>query len=296
MKITIPIMHCFDNNYAIGAGVAFYSMLEHADSAYEYAIYVLHSDISNDNQKKLQETVSKFGNARLTFVYMNNALCDLFESTGNKAYWTKETFYKFFAPSVLAEHDKAMIADVDVVYLGDISKNFLSFDLAENYYLAAHRSFCVKGSGLEQWFYSRYRGKFSDEEIKKLVVGGGYLIFNLRLMREHNCQYNFLQYAFSNAHRLVQVEQDVIALVCQPKIKYLPGNSVVYPYCYDMYKSDHDYVNDQYYSEDEIRFALNNPIQIHYTAMSIKPWKNRNALKGDIWWKYLTKTPFVKDV
>ena len=32
-------MHCFDNNYVIPAGVAFYSLLENANPNYFYKIY-----------------------------------------------------------------------------------------------------------------------------------------------------------------------------------------------------------------------------------------------------------------
>ena len=34
----IPVVHCFDNNYVLPAAVAFYSLLENADSNYFYRI------------------------------------------------------------------------------------------------------------------------------------------------------------------------------------------------------------------------------------------------------------------
>ena len=60
MNNIIPVMHCFDNNYVIPAGVAFYSMLENADKSYQYKLYVLHSDITQENQDLLFETIKKF--------------------------------------------------------------------------------------------------------------------------------------------------------------------------------------------------------------------------------------------
>jgi lipopolysaccharide biosynthesis glycosyltransferase len=296
MTISIPVMHCFNNNYAIAAGVAFHSMLENANPNHEYQIYVLHSDISADNQRKLEKTVSKFSNASLNFIDMKDHLSDLFEKTVTKGHYSKEMYYKFLAPSILAEHEKAMIADVDVVYLNDISTNFLDFDIAENYYLAGHSPFCVKGSWLEQLIYAAYKDNFCDEDIRKLcIAGGSYYIFNLKLMRQDNCESKFLEYAASNSHRLAQPEQDTIALVCYPRVKCLPSNSLVCTYLYDLYKTDHDFDNDLSYSSDEIKFALNNPIQLHY-ATNNKPWKNRDVLKSEIWFEYLAKTPFADDV
>jgi lipopolysaccharide biosynthesis glycosyltransferase len=227
---------------------------------------------------------------------MEHRLSDLFESTVAKGHYSKEMYYKFLAPSILAEHEKAVIADVDVVYLNDVSKNFLDFDIGEDCYLAGATGFCPKGSWLEQWRYDKYQG-FSEEHLKKPGggVGAGYYIFNLRLMREDNCESKFLECAASNCRRLVQPERDVILLVCHPRIKRLPSNSVVCNYVYDLYKADHDCDNDFYHSSSEIMFALNNPIQLHYVGGD-KPWHNRDVLKSEIWFEYLIKTPFANDL
>ena len=46
MKKEIPIMFCFDKNYVIPAGVAFFSLMEHANQNYNYKFYILHSDMT----------------------------------------------------------------------------------------------------------------------------------------------------------------------------------------------------------------------------------------------------------
>lgn len=51
--MVIPVIHFFDNNYVVPAAVSFYSMLTNANKDYEYALYVGHSDITDENQKKL---------------------------------------------------------------------------------------------------------------------------------------------------------------------------------------------------------------------------------------------------
>ena len=40
----IPVFFTFDKNYVVAAEVAIYSMLKHASPAYEYKLYVLHTD------------------------------------------------------------------------------------------------------------------------------------------------------------------------------------------------------------------------------------------------------------
>jgi len=293
MKKIIPIMHCFDNNYVIPASVAFYSMLENSDPEYQYNLYVLHSDITDLNQNKLKETISYFKNASLEFINMQNKFQDLFEKTKSKGHYSKEMFYKFLAPSIFPQYDKIMIADVDVVYLGDISENFIKFDLNEDYYLAAHKGFYLKNGPLEN-FYKCYEEKFSQEEISKLQMAAGYYIFNLKKMREEHIEQKMIECAVNNLWRIIQPEQDVINLICYPKVKLLPLNSIVCTYVYELYKTKEDLNNDYYNSADEIKFAMENPIQLHY-ATNIKPWKYLSSLKADIWFKYLAKTNFLSE-
>ena len=77
-------MHCFDDRYAAPAAVAFLSMLEHGSPDYFYALYVVHSDISNEHQKMLQEIVGRFGNASLDFITPHNRIDRLFDKVNGK--------------------------------------------------------------------------------------------------------------------------------------------------------------------------------------------------------------------
>lgn len=120
MSEIIPVLHCFNDAYVIPAAVSFYSMLEHADASREYRLYVLHSDISEEHRKKMQETISPFKNATLEFIDMKGRFEDLFSDIKFKAHYSKEMFYKFLAPSLFPQYDKMMITDVDVVWMDDI--------------------------------------------------------------------------------------------------------------------------------------------------------------------------------
>ena len=99
-KEIIPVMHCFDNNYALPAAAAFYSLLENSNNNYFYKLYVLNSDISLENQNKLQETIKNFDNASLEFININTKFDDLCLETFTKGRFTKDMFLKFIAPSV----------------------------------------------------------------------------------------------------------------------------------------------------------------------------------------------------
>ena len=290
----IPIMHSFDNNYVVPASVAFVSMLENANKQFFYKLYVLHSDISEQNQKKLKSIVEQFENATLEFINMQNKFQDLFDATFTKGHYSKEIYYKFLAPSLFPQYEKMIISDVDVVYNGDISKEYLNFEQNRDSYFAGVRSSKLKGSWLETFFEKCY-SNFSDEERNKLLTGAGYWIFNLKKMRDDGCEQKFLNFAKKNIKRLKQPEQDVVNSVCFPNITLLPLNSMVCTYMYDLYKEEADFSKDLIYTKDEIRKAIQEPIQVHYASF-VKPWSTPTCTKSEIWFSYLLKTPFFLDV
>jgi lipopolysaccharide biosynthesis glycosyltransferase len=284
-------MHCFDNNYVIPAAIAFYSMLDNSDKNCYYIFYILHSDITADNEKKLQDTIVEFYNAKLVFVDMKNKFAEEFRLQKTKAFYTKEILYKLIAPSLFPQYDTMIIADVDVVYLGDISKSFFSFTGDREEYLLTWQPAIKKNSPIED-FYASYSDTFNEREIEALKSGSaGYLIYNLKKMREDGIEKKNLDCLVQNSYRLRQPEQDVINLVCYPNIGHLPSNALVCSYLYDFYKDNTDFDNDTVYSADEIKYLLENPIQLHF-ATNIKPWNYPSCTQSIHWYRYLVKTPF----
>lgn len=284
----IPIMLCFNDNYVIPAGVAIYSMLINFSKDYHYDIYILHSDITEIHQKKLVENVKDFSNVSLNFMDMGNRFEDLYGKTSRKAHWSKEIYYKFIPAEIFPQYDKIIITDVDVVFERDFSKIYEEFDVNEEYYLAAsiqiyHKDFYNSAIPV----LSEY---FKSEEIDKIWFAGGLYIYNLKKIREDNIIHKFINYAQKNLNRLRCPEQEVISLVCYPKIKKLPVNSLVSTMSYDMFDR-HDYDNAMWYSESEVIYAFENPIQLHY-AGPLKPWNIPTITKADIWYRYLASTNF----
>lgn len=291
MKTVIPIMFAFDNNYVIPAAVAFYSLLEHADKKYFYKIYALHSDITEKNQKKLHETIAKFSDfSSLEFINMADKYDALWNSMHIKGHFTKETIYKILTASIFPKLSKLITSDVDVVFLGDISKSFFALNSEEDVYLAG-----VHIVEKIVPYFDNYKKYYSESEIEKLKsLCGGYLVVNLDRIRKDHMEEVFIKFFQNNAYRINQAEQDVLNLCCYPKTKRLPLNYIACTYLWDYYQNETDFKNDSYYTEKEIRDAMKNPIQLHY-ATSVKPWKNVECTKSEEWFKYLVKTPFLVD-
>lgn len=94
--------------------------------------------------------------------------------------FSKEMYYKFLVASLLPQYDKVIVTDVDVVFLGDIAKEFIEFNINEEYYLAGAKSGLGRSDSWLYKFSSRYDEEFSIEERKLLNFAGGYYIFNCK--------------------------------------------------------------------------------------------------------------------
>lgn len=290
-KQEIPLMFCFDNNYVIPAAVTFYSLLEHANRNYYYKLYILHTDISVKNQEKLIENVKEFSEfSELIFVDMENKFEDLWEVIETKGHFSKEVMYKVLVSSIFPIYEKIIVSDVDVVFLNDISESYFALDSNEDYYLAG-----IKMIGKMKWYIDQYLKFFTEEEVEKLSgFCGGYIVFNLKKLREDNMEEKFVKCFEQEGHRINQMEQDVLNLCCYPKTKKLPLKYLACSYMWDEYKTEKDKETDVWYDKEEINDAMENTVQLHY-ATSRKPWKNVDCTKSEVWFEYLVKTNFLRE-
>ena len=288
MKIKIPIFHCFNNNFVIPAAVAFYSLLENANKNYNYEIIVAHNDISNENQLKLCEVIKKFKNASLRFINMKNFFMD-WEKVNSKCHYSKEMFYKLKVASILSGYSKIIVSDVDVIYERDISEDFIKFLDDDENYLAG-----VFGVEKISYFKKIYEKEFTLEEINKLKIGAGYFFMNLEKIREDNLEEKFLKELENNIDRIKQPEQDILNMVCYPKIKKIPLRNMVCTYVYKLYDKE-NLQDEKNWTAKELKEAMENPVQIHYAGPE-KPWNKYDSLKSDNWFYYLSQTLFLKEV
>lgn len=286
VKRVIPVMHCFDDRYAVPAAVAFRSLLQHADPRFLYRLHVLHSDVTPAHQAALRETVAPFADrCELRFHDMEGRFADLFGRFTTKGHYSKEVLYKLLAPSIFPDYGRLIVADVDVVYLDDIAPTFDA--VGEGNWIAG-----VRGVEMPASYLDAYRADFSEEEIAALQIGGGYLVMDLDALRRDGVEERLCEYGVANAHRLRQAEQDILNLVCRGRIGFLPLRTMVCSYFYDMFRDPAALDRDRLNGRAELEAALARPIQLHY-ATSVKPWKDPGCTRADVWWKVLAETPLL---
>lgn len=283
MNNKIPVIMMFNDNYAIPAGVAILSLLKNANSKYEYILKVLHNDITKDHIEKLNEIVNQFKNATLECINMKEKYANF---QVNLCY-PKELLYKFCVPSLFPYFDKAIVTDVDVVFTGDVSDEFINF--TTNQYFAGVKQ--VKES-----HHKPFSSNIKDNNMH-FICGAGYMIYNLKSMRENNIEKKCIDFLKNNLQYTTLPDQEVLCQVCYPNIKLLsPRNmTLITYYIFNnfVYPSD-----PEYSTKEQFEDAKNNPIQLHYVNypdMIGKPWINPFCPKSEIWYYWLSQTPFLQE-
>lgn len=289
--MNINIAMTFDDNYAIAAGVAIFSLLKNANPKYFYKLYILHNSITESHINNLEKIVKYYSNAELNFINMHNR----YEEFSSSIKYPKEILYKLCIPSLFNDLDKMIITDVDVVFEDDVSQEYINFQTDE--YFASARRIQIRN---QLPFSCNIKDKNPHS-----IVGAGYMIYNLKKMREDNIEEKFFQYLKENISYLKLPEQEILSQVCYPKIKLLhPRNMVTVGfYLPNDYLFEFDYTATQ----EEFEEAKEHPVQIHYVncpwkttnknlkPYTGKPWTDPFCPKGDIWWFYLSQTPFFEE-
>lgn len=302
MSKIIPMMFCFDENYATPAAVAFYSLLDQHQAICKekdiyFKLYVVHNGIPQNTQEKLRQTINDFDFATLEFINGNQYLQDAWNAIEGKNHFALEVLYKLITPSLFPQYEKIIISDVDAVFVGSVLEEFERFDINEEYWIGG------VVSNNPQDFYpipkKGYRSgylAFSKEDQKKIQHGidGAYVLINLKKWREHNVEELATKTLFKYAQKLVLAEQDVLALTCYPHIKKISMQYALWHGSWNLLGENFAKLQPNIYSKEEIAIASSNPIQIHY-ACGAKPWNTPSEPKSEIWFSYLAKTPFLGD-
>lgn len=290
----IPVFFTFDRNYVVAAAVTIYSLLKKSSPEFEYQLYVLHTELTTSDEKKLQKIVCKFSNASLSFINVSS-----YDPSGyvftEKAHYSKEIFYKLIVADIFPQYDRIICSDVDVLFAGDISESYFLFENQFFYFAGVGE---VESDDPRMDYYRQY---FVEDEIKILEkeIAAGYLLINLKAIRDNQKQKELTNFYVNNYQRLLFPEQDCIILCCWPAIKYLPLKYVVLNNYYRWnvakidFNQEYDYLRgDKKLAIDKFNEALKSPVQIHYVG-NLKPWNSLFIPKQDLWIKELIDSGFL---
>lgn len=282
----IPVFFTFDENYLVPALVTIHSLLKHADRQYRYALHVLHPGLSEASQRRLAKAVAPFENATIELYDTSHYEVEVAQCPG-KSHFSKEIYFKLLAADLFPEYDRILCSDVDVVFLGDIAPSFFAFEGEHFYYAGVDTVLPSDRMKLYQGFTE------PERELLAREIGAGYLLFNLREIRNDKMQSAMTHYYRQHYPRLHFPEQDAMALVCGHKTRHLPLPYVV---CNTYYEVDADRTpfypfngclpKDPIEKQQAFKEALAHPIQLHFIGPN-KPWNSLGVPKQRLWFAAL---------
>lgn len=262
----IPLIFAVDNNYAPYLGVAIKSILANASTKYFYSIYVLNTDLSEENREKISKYESE--NVRVEFVDVKEQLDLISGKLHLRDYYTNTTYYRFFIPSLFTQYSKALYLDADIIVLDDISKLF-NEEIGEN----------LAGAVQEEVMATvKVFGDYVEECLDvpcEEYFNAGVLVMNLDKMREEKIEEGFVSLLRRYKFEVTQ-DQDYLNILCQNKTKIIQLGWNKTP------------IKNKKFNDKNLKL-------IHY-KIAWKPWHYDGVLYGEHFWKYAKETEYYDEI
>lgn len=260
-KQIIPIFFAVDNNYAPFLTVALESIKTNCSKEYNYDIYVLNNNISEEYIRKINLYNDDL--FKIKFVSLNERLEAYGDTLPIRDYYSTAIYYRLFIADLFPELNKALYLDADIIVLGDIAELYNN-ELNDNYLGAIYED--VVNSFDEFRNYSRYA--LNVEPLN--YFNSGILVMNLKKIREEHILEKFGK-LLKQVKFYVAPDQDYLNVLCKNRVHYIDHdwNSAPLPYIH-----------------------LSNNVQLVHFKLTAKPWHYDDIRLGDKFWQYAIKTPF----
>lgn len=274
----IPIIFAIDNNVVMQCGVTITSLLMNAKVDTFYDVYILcnQSRLSEINRNYLKSAFVKEEKCQISYLDVGEAFKESEEKVNGHV--TLATYYRLLIPTLFPQFDKVIYADIDIIFQQDLSELY-KHSLPNGEWIAAARDLAI-----DDKFYFKSELPYKVGKSEKDYFNAGFLVMNVKRMREENVVEEFNKHA---KIKYGQNDQDVLNVVCNGHVQILSSmyNFQLNHFANYMWRRD----------EPEIQFDdLFKRATLHYTGIH-KPWKSLECVAYDTWWHYYKMSPFYDD-
>lgn len=263
---------CFSssNQYMQHLAVSITSVLKNTKTSKNIDIYVLNNGgLTTKNKKKLSSLAKLKDNVHIYFLTVDKTIFENFFMQ-KKSHFSQETYYRYVIPKMLNNLNKLIYLDCDLVVNADIEELY-NTKLNENYIAAV------------QDVIGRDNQKRLKLDTNNYYCNAGVLVMNLEKMRNDDIQSKLIKCTEERKAEIWWLDQDVINIVLEGKIKYL-----------DLAWNLQYFYPGEYMDFDVEQFeqAKKNPKIIHFIG-HIKPWNILSSRPFEKeYFKYLKMTPW----
>lgn len=274
---TIPIIFAIDNNVVMQCGVAITSLLINASEETLYDINIIYEGarLSKSNMDCLADKFTSCKQMSLHFVEING---DFSAMPLSGAHSSVALYYRLAIPSMFPQFDKVIYADVDLVFQRDLTELYFQA-LNNGEWIAA-----VPDLAIDDKFYFESPLPATIGKSVQNYFNSGFLVMNLKAMREHNVEALFKEHC---KIKYGQNDQDVLNVVCNGKTEFLP--------CIYNFQPNHfaNYMWGRKAAKVDFSELFKHGT-LHYTGPK-KPWISLECVAADAWWHYYRMSPFYDD-
>ena len=259
---TIPVCFATDDNYVPFLAVAIASLLDHASCDNFYRIFVLITQLKQENIDKIQKLNKE--NSSIEFISLAKELDKIQGMFHLRDYYSKETYYRIFIPNLFPYYKKVLYLDCDITVLGDVAELYNHH--IHGFYVGAAveevmQTFEVFGNYVEK----------ADGIKRENYFNAGILLINCRRWRKKLIAERFVDLLNRYKFRVVQ-DEDYLNVLCKGHVRWI-----------DLGWNKTSYKNDSF---DDKNLKL-----IHW-KINWRPWKYKNVLYEEHFWKYAKMTDF----
>ncbi len=245
----INVAFASNDSYIPHLEIALFSILQN-NQKNRFNIFILSSDISDDNKLKINKICDLYDNASVHFIMINNKV---FSELKVLKHFSRDMYSRYILPDLLEDKDRVLYLDSDTLITGDIAELY-NTKLGNN--LAAG----VRDIGITKDDLQGYTKNLGLDDGQ--YFNSGVLLLNLDQMRKENVTKKLIGETDRLSDKLQHPDQDIINLVMRDRIKELP--------------------NTWNYQDEDRRLwpdLLSKAKIIHYTTAS-KPWNTPNIARG----------------
>lgn len=262
------IVYSSSDSYAPIAGVSLFSLLESNKESEEINISIVDNHISDKNKDKFKKTCADFGR-KLTFI----PIADIEKLAGTSidiGRWNISTFGRLFEASLLPESvEKVIHVDCDTMVMSSLEPLW-NTDMDGK--IVAGALECIGDN------YKTEIGLSKDST----YINAGNIMLNLKKIRKDGTEEKFKKYIREHS-QLSFVDQAVLnACTTDDEKLVVPLNFNAYSMVYYVKYKNLRHVKrvSHYYSEEEVKNAVENPCIVHFTTCFMdgtRPWIENNA-------------------
>ena len=278
------IVYAADDKFAEILGVSLVSLYENNRDMDDIVVYVLDSNITNENKEKIVSVSRKYQRSEVNFIPAENIskklAIDVAVDRGSLSQYAR----LFIASDLPKELERVLYLDCDTV----INKS-----IKELWNLNLHG----KTIGALMDAFSKYYRVNIDLEPNDIMFNSGVMLIDLNKWKKQDVEEKLLKFIVKKQGRIQQGDQGALnAILSYDTYCFDPRfNSLTIFYDFTYREMLAYRKPPKFYSESEVKKAINNPVIIHFTTsiFSKRPWmigcKHKYFSK---WMEYKKKSPW----